>query len=500
MAAPSTARAPAKRLRHDGARTPDHFHLPPPTFDLDVWAGNYEGALLPLRLAHVAIHCPALARPAIALAVAHAKKSKDVRLYTRLCELAGQLGFPDVGAPDAAWAARQEEGNKRELGRLEGELRGYKNNLIRESIRMGQEDLATHHLVTGGPPPDPGAAAAANPHALAGAGYAVAYQAFGKMRDYCTTPTHMASMILRLVYTALLQAVAAQQLGSSARQSLDLVLSNCARLRTCGVKEEEQARLIPIAAAMSGLAHLGQGSYRDAAAAFLAIPIAYNLLGPVHTADFGRAVASANDLAIYGGLCALATLSRQDLVDCVLGGPFRAFLELEPHMRKAISLYTTAKYQACLDTLRHYYSDWSLDVFLGVPASSLSSASHVDVLFAHIREKSITAYFSSFSSVSLASLASTFPPTSTSPTAMEEEVLAMIDAGQLHARLDVVNGTLVAPRRELRAGTHEDARRAAEEVERTLLLRLHKVNMVLAGLEVPRSKVGWEGQGNGLVF
>ncbi|TKA61010.1 hypothetical protein B0A55_13592, partial [Friedmanniomyces simplex] len=171
MAAPGTARAPAKRLRHGGARTPDHFHLPPPTFDLDVWAGNYEGALLPLRLAHVAIHCPTLARPAIALAVAHAKKSKDVRLYTRLCELAGQLGFPDVSAPDAAWAARQEEGNKRELGRLEGELRGYKNNLIRESIRMGQEDLATHHLVTGGPPPDPVAAAAANPHALAGAGY-----------------------------------------------------------------------------------------------------------------------------------------------------------------------------------------------------------------------------------------------------------------------------------------------------------------------------------------
>ncbi|KAK1083719.1 hypothetical protein LTR33_003094 [Friedmanniomyces endolithicus] len=309
MTAQGIAPSPAKRLRQESSRESDHYHLPPPTFDLDVWVNNYEGALLPLRLAHVAIHCPNLSRQAITLAISHAKKSKDVRVYVRLCDLAGQFGFADLGTPDLGWASKQEEGNKRELSRLE--------------------------------------------------------------------------------------------VSAWARKT------------------------------------------------------------------------------------------------------FRAFLELEPHMRKAISLYTTAKYQACLDLLRRYYSDWSLDVFLGVPASSIGSASHVDVLFAHIREKSITAYFSSFSEVSLASLASTFPPISSSPTAMEEELLSMIDAGQLDARLDVVNGTLVAPRKDLRASTHEEARRAAEEVERTLLLRLHKVNVAMAGLEVPRSKTGgWEGhgQGNGLMY
>ena len=30
-------------------------------------------------------------------------------------------------------------------------------------------------------------------------------------------------------------------------------------------------------------------------------------------------------------------MSRDDLITSVLGGPFRAFLELEPHMRKAVS-------------------------------------------------------------------------------------------------------------------------------------------------------------------
>ncbi|KAK4553313.1 hypothetical protein LTR86_009613 [Recurvomyces mirabilis] len=496
--------SPPKRVKHESSSTTGNFNLAPPTFDLDIWATHYEGALLPLRLSHVAIHCPTLARQAMTMAISTAKEGKDVRLYTRLCELADQLGFSDLGMPDDEHIAKQEESNRRQLSKLESELRGYKNNLIRESIRMGQEDMANHQLATGGPLPDP-----ANPLSTNAAGYNAAYQAFGKMRDYCTTPTHMASMNLRLIYTAILQAVSMQQLGSSAGTNWNNVLSTSSRLRTSGVKEEEQIKLTPIATAMSGIAQLCQGNYRDAAAAFLATPKEYNTLGPVHGADFGRAVASANDIAIYGGLCSLATLTRQELIDLVLGGNFRAFLELEPHMRKAISLYTTAKYQACLDTLRRYYSDWSLDIFLGAQAmSARHGVSHVDLLFARIREKSITAYFSSFSQVSLSALATTFPPalsssssSSSSATAMmEEEVLRMIETKQLDARLDVENGMLVAPRKETRSAAHEEAKRVAEEVERTLLLRLHRVNVALAGLGVPKAKGGnWGGEvGNGV--
>ena len=381
---------------------------------------------------------------------------------------------------------RQEEANKRELTRLEGELRGYKNNLIRESIRMGQEDLAMHLLSTGGPIPDP-----TNPQSRASAGYNAAYAAFGKMRDYCTTPTHIASMTLRLIYTALLQAVSSRQQGSSPVVHLNSAIANANRIRTVGVKEEEMSKLLPVMHATIGASHLGLGSYREAATAFLATPHDYAATGPLHGIDFTRAVASGNDIAIYGGLCALATMTRDDLVAHVLGGPFRSFLELEPHMRKAIGLYTTAKYQACLDTLRHYHSDWSLDVFLGAGAGS-AHGSHVDRLLNRIREKSITAYFSSFSQVSLASLASTFPPATTSSSdpqrAMEDEVLSLISSNTLDARLDVVNGVLIAPRRDTRVSTHGNAQQAAEEVERSLLLRLHRVNVALAGLEVPRPK------------
>lgn len=471
-------------------------NLPPPTFDLEIWFNNYEGPLSPYRLAHVAVRCPSLARQALVLAIAQTKSGRNVQLWTRLTELAGNLGVAELAGgssvDDMDWATRKEEENRREQSRLESELRGYKNNLIRESIRMGQEDLARHLLLTGGPLPDPSVPQSANM-----SGYNAAYLAFGKMRDYCTTPSHMNGMHLRQLYTALVQAVSSQLNGSLASQQFQSALVNAQRLRGSGVKEEEQSKLTPISLVAAGVAHIGLGDYLQAANSFMAAPFTYHNLGPVHDYDFERTVANANDVAIYGGLCALATFSREGLNDVVLGGPFRQFLELEPHMRKAISLYTTAKYQACIDTLRRYYSDWNLDIFLG---GNSQYGSHVDRLFSLIRERSITAYFSSFSEVSLSSLASTFPPPSGATDSMESEILGMIQSGRLDARLDVVNDVLIAPQKDVRATTHQDAKRAAEEVERTLILRLHKVNMTLAGLEIPKNKgpAGWDAiRGNG---
>lgn len=454
-------------------------NLAPPSFELDAWAAHYEGQLLPLRLVHMARSCPSLSRQAMDLALSTAKGGKDVQLYHKLCELSGTQG-------DMEWAAQQHEDNTRQLSKMESELKGYKNNLIRESIRMGQEDLANHHLLTGGPVPDP-----TNPASAHRTGYYAAMDAFQRMRDFCNTPTHISSMHLRMVYTAFVQAVHAQQIGGgNSAGFFSTAQINGTRLKSSGVKEEEQAKLTPIALVAIGISHLGLSEYRNAALSFMSTPFEYHNLGPVFGSDFERLLASANDVAIYGGLCALATMTRQELIDNVLGGPFRQFLEQEPHMRKAIGLYTTAKYQACIELLHRYYSDWSMDIFLGARASD--NGSHVDVLFDRIRERSITAYFSSFSEVTLSALASTFPPKSQEANAMEEEVLRMIRSKTLDARIDVVNGVLIAPKKELRADAHGDAKKAAEEVERTLLLRLHKVNMVLAGLEIPKAKGSWD--------
>jgi COP9 signalosome complex subunit 1 len=179
-------------------------------------------------------------------------------------------------------------------------------------------------------------------------------------------------------------------------------------------------------------------------------------------------------------------------------------------MRKAISLFTTAKYRACLDTLQRYYADWNLDVFLGANVGT-TRGSHVDNLLARIRQKSITSHLSSYSQISLASLAETFPlpPNATAQShqaALEAELISLIQSSNLPFRLDAVSGTLVAPTLDPRTTTHADAVATANEIERSLLLRLHRVNTTLAGLEVlPEKKSvlnegGWNGNGKGRVL
>jgi COP9 signalosome complex subunit 1 len=52
------------------------------------------------------------------------------------------------GLVDPAWAQQQEKANNLETGRLEAELKGYKNNLIKESIRVSTADDAAQSEAT----------------------------------------------------------------------------------------------------------------------------------------------------------------------------------------------------------------------------------------------------------------------------------------------------------------------------------------------------------------
>jgi COP9 signalosome complex subunit 1 len=69
--------------------------------------------------------------------VKEAKKGKDIKRY-----LEAQNHLETVGpqereaARDKVWMDMTEKQNQAETQRLEAELKGYKNNLIKESIRV----------------------------------------------------------------------------------------------------------------------------------------------------------------------------------------------------------------------------------------------------------------------------------------------------------------------------------------------------------------------------
>ena len=78
-----------------------------------------------------------LAEEAARAAVNAAKIGKDLGNYHDAVSLLNQIISEDVkDIVDQPWLSNQEKSNVAETKRLENELKQYKNNLIRESIRV----------------------------------------------------------------------------------------------------------------------------------------------------------------------------------------------------------------------------------------------------------------------------------------------------------------------------------------------------------------------------
>ena len=187
---------------------------------------------------------------------------------------------------------------------------------------MGYEDLGNHFYASGD--------------------LANAFKSYSRMRDYCTAPKHILDMHLQIIRVCIEQGnyLTAQ--------------SHISKIKNSAKQSEDEEALAPRLSAAMGLVHLAAGHYQSAAKSFLEC---YPSLG----SSFNEII-SSNDVAVYGALCALASMDRNTLKTKVLDNSnFRNFLELEPHMRRAISYFYTAKYSNCLQILEDYKNDYHAD-------------------------------------------------------------------------------------------------------------------------------------------
>jgi COP9 signalosome complex subunit 1 len=77
---------------------------------------------------------------ALRAAVREAKQGKDVEAYIGLCQTLSKVAPNDpLALVDTDWAEMRAKQIKSEGDRLENELKGYKNNLIKESIRVSHD-------------------------------------------------------------------------------------------------------------------------------------------------------------------------------------------------------------------------------------------------------------------------------------------------------------------------------------------------------------------------
>lgn len=130
--------------------------LEPPKLDLDAYIANYKGKAKRatcrvheywlifdpgrarfVRLMLIGSTSTYLYLDALKAAVAEAKRGTDVPRYELAVSTLKEFAPSDPGAvKDLAWIDRTKKQVKVETDKLEVELKGYKNNLIKESIRV----------------------------------------------------------------------------------------------------------------------------------------------------------------------------------------------------------------------------------------------------------------------------------------------------------------------------------------------------------------------------
>ncbi|KAI2626714.1 26S proteasome subunit RPN7-domain-containing protein [Hypoxylon sp. NC1633] len=419
-----------------------------PKLDLDLYIANYKGRTRFERLLLVGQCSVPLCVDALKAAVVEAKRGKDIQRYRDAWEYIRMAAPNEPEATwDESWVITTEKTTKTETTRLETELKGYKNNLVKESIRIGHRDLGEHLESIGD--------------------LNTASETYIKMRPDASTQSHIQDVGKHIV------GVLVQKRDWAG------VLANVNKVLAMNLTNEEQNAEQPYQKIVSGLALLGSSKYLEAAKSFLEV-------GNPTTSQQYNDIVSPNDIATYGGLLALASMDRQHLQSRVLeNSSFRNYLELEPHIRKAVSMFVNGRYSPCLEILESYRNDYLLDIHL---------QKHVSILYSEIRSKCIVQYFTPFSCVTLESMKKTFGKPNES---IESELIGMIKSGVLNARINTIDKLLVAVSVNPRVAMHQKALQAAKDYEKQAIERIRRMSLAAANLEMKGSKKSGGAGGSG---
>lgn len=273
--------------------------------------------------------------------------------------------------------------------------------------------------------------------------YASALKYVSKSREYCIEP--------QAVFTTCMTII---RLDALLRQYTDIQSFASKAHHTPCKDEGGQSKIF----AAYGLYYMTNGNYKDAAFSF----------AQVRHQDLGQSFADIlcpQDIALYGVLCALASLERNEVQAKLLdSSSFQECLELVPLIRDIASDFCNCKYAASLSALEKLKDALSLDVHLHSQVSDICQ---------QIRSKGIVQYFTPFLSVSLHSMAQAF---NTDVEGIQSEVAQLIGKRQLDAKIDSNKKILHVRHANQRQATFQNTMRVSQEfLESTqaLVLRMN---------------------------
>jgi len=300
--------------------------------------------------------------------------------------------------------------------------------MIKESIRMAHRDLGEYHLSVGD--------------------YNSALKSYAKSREFCTVGQHIIDMCLSVLQLLIEQ----RNYGHIATY----VFKAEAALEASTISNKENIQIkVEFATA---LGHLGQSNYDRAAYGFLKLGPAKNL------GDWLGNLVSPGDIAIYGTLCALASLSRSAIKASVVdNATFGVYMEQEPYVRDLVDAYMNSKFKTVLEILERYSTRHYFDIHL---------SPHVQTLTSQIRDRALALYFQPFQSIRLERMGEAF---GMNVEEIEGHVVRLIQIGSIKARVDSRNKILQARGRDPRSAMFSNTVKTGiriQEANRKLLLRM----------------------------
>uniref|UniRef100_A0A674EW25 COP9 signalosome complex subunit 1 n=1 Tax=Salmo trutta TaxID=8032 RepID=A0A674EW25_SALTR len=403
--------------------------------DLEQYASSYSGLMRIERLQFIAEHCPQLRAEALKMALSFVHRTFNVDVYeeihrklteaTREVQVATDAvvegGAVDPPPLDTAWAESTRKKALLKLEKLDTDLKNYKGNSIKESIRRGHDDLGDHYLDCGD--------------------LSNALKCYSRARDYCTSAKHVINMCLNVIKVSVYLQNWSHVLSYVSKAESTPEIAEQRGERDC----QSQSVLTKLKCA-AGLAELASRKYKQAAKCFL--------LASFDHCDFAELLSPSN-VAVYGGMCALATFDRQELQKNVISSSsFKLFLELEPQVRDIIFKFYESKYASCLKMLDEIKDNLLLDMYL---------APHVQTLYTLIRNRALIQYFSPYVSADMTKMSQSF---NTTVLALEDELTQLILEGLINARIDSHSKILYARDVDQRSHTFEKSIHMGKEFQR----------------------------------
>lgn len=387
-------------------------------FEIETYAAQFYCYGRILRLQFIAEHCPPLRIEALEHLISYVKgNTYNVPLYEELWkELNEELNKKEERQAeriDQEWIDKTNATAKLLTDKLESELKNYKTNSIKESIRRGYSDLAQHYITCGD--------------------LSNAQRCYFRSRDYC-----MVDQQTLMVYLAI------SRLSLYMKQKLQL---QAFLTKTDMFSEIDRNNwAFSQLNCLNGISEMMNGGYKRAARYFFMSNFEHFAGENIGT------VLSANCVAIYGTLCAMASYDRNDLKTLLFANPnFKLFLELEPQLREAAIQFYDSKYTQSLKLLADAEDAFRLDLYLSGQVSRLYSA---------IRSRALVLYFRPYMSANLEHMSAVFH---TNLPQIESELLELIMQDKVKARIDSHRKILFAKDIDQRVSTFNRCLTISEE-------------------------------------